>query len=230
MIYPTKYIVAKELLDTAYKSLPEIEFKFTLNKPSGDFFYDPWSIKEEFKNTIWNKIYDSLPVENKGEARLIKLDIERCYTGHADIDDRWHLSFDTNESYLINLESNHMYQPEPGIWYTMNAGVLHSAVNFGDKSRYQLVVRELLPKCNLIDPINLTLQLHDAPENYRYILDHHISPKLNALCKDKKISNFNPINDRHIVLTIEKSSLSELNTAITATNINISVQYHDSVL
>ena len=230
MIYPTKHIVARDLLVAASNALPDIEFKFALNNPTGNFFYDPWIIKDEFKNTVWHEIFNSLPFENKGEARLIKLDIERCYTMHADIDDRWHLSFDYNNSYLIDLATKKMHQPEPGIWYTMDAGLLHSAVHFGDKARYQLVVRQLLPKCKLIDPIDVKLQLHDAPGNYRYILDSYISPKLNAMCKDKKVSKFNPINDKHINLTIERSSLAELNIAIAATNINIEVSYYDSIL
>ena len=230
MIYPTEHIVAKNLLVEASNALPDVGFKFALNTPSGDFFYDPWIIKDEFKNTVWEEILNSLPVVDKGEARIIKLDIEKCYTMHSDIDDRWHLSFDYNNSYLIDLVTKQMHQPLPGLWYTMDAGLLHSAVNFGDKARYQLVVRQLLPKCKLTEPVNVTLQLHNPPTNYRYVLDSYISPRLNAMCKDKKISNFNPINDKHINLTIEKSSLSELNIAIAATEINIEVSYHDSIL
>jgi len=230
MITPTKYTVVEDLLKSAYKCLPEIDFKFSLNKPVGDFFYDQWIIKDEFKDTIWEEILNSLPVENKGEARLIKLDIGRCYTMHSDIDDRWHLSFDTNNSYLIDLESKQMHQPQPGIWYTMNAGLIHSAVNFGDAPRYQLVVRHLLPKCKLLDPVNLTLQIHNAPYNFRFILDNCISPKLNKMCKDKKISNFNPISDKCIKLTIERSSLPELNIAIASTNIDIEIKFYDSIL
>jgi hypothetical protein len=230
MIEPTEYTVSKELLTSARESLPEVEFKFALNTPTGDFFYDKWVIKNEFKNTVWEEILNSLPVDNKGEARLIKLDIERCYTMHADIDDRWHLSFDNNNSCLIDLENNKMYQPELGVWHSMNAGILHSAVNFGDSARYQLVVRQLLPKCKLLDPVNVELQLRKPPANYRYVLDNYISPKLNTMCKDKKISKFKPFSDKHISLTIEKSSLLDLDNAIKATNIDIEVNYYDSVL
>jgi len=170
MIFPTEHIVSKELLDSAYRSLPNVETKFSLNEPTGDFFYDRWKIKEQFKDTVWEEILDSLSVGDIGEARLINLDIERCYTMHADIDDRWHLSFNHNNSYLIDLATKKMHQPIPGIWYSMDAGQLHSAVNFGDSTRYQLVVRKLLTKYNLREPVKIIIQLDSPPSNYRYVL------------------------------------------------------------
>ena len=228
MIYPTAYSVSKELLETAYNSLPDIEFKFSLNEPTGEFFYDRWKIKEQFKDTVWEEILNSLLVDNMGEARLINLEIEKCYTMHADIDDRWHLSFNHNNSYLIDLENKKMYQPEPGVWYSMNTGLLHSAVNFGDAARYQLVVRKLLSKHTLVDPVKVIINVLSQPANYRYILDNCISPILNALCKNKQLSNFNHVGDKYLEFTIERNSIPELDAAILSTNINIEVNYYDT--
>lgn len=228
MIYTTEHFVSKELLDSAYRSLPNVEFKFSLNEPTGDFFYDSWKIKEQFKDTVWEEILNSLLVSSIGEARLINLDIERCYTMHADIDDRWHLSFNYNNSYLIDLTNKKMHQPIPGIWYSMDAGILHSAVNFGDSARYQLVVRKLLTRCNLNEPIKVIIQLDSTPANYRYVLDRYISPKLNVLCKNKKLSDFKSNTDRRIEFIIEKTSIPELDAAIKLTDIGIKVIYHDT--
>lgn len=225
MIHPTEHVVSKELLDSAYSSLPSVEFKFSLNEPTGKFFYDSWKIKEQFKDTVWEDILNSLSVGNIGEARLINLDIERCYTMHADIDDRWHLSFKHSDSYLIDLENKKMHQPKPGVWYSMNAGLLHSAVNFGDAARYQLVVRQLLINHKLVEPVNVKMTVKTPPANYRYILDSCISPILNALCKNKQLSNFNHVGDKYLEFTIERNSIPELDAAILLTNINIEVSY-----
>lgn len=228
MIHPTEHVVSKELLDSAYMALPYVASKLSLNEPTGDFFYDSWKIKEQFKNTVWEKILNSLSVDAMGEARLINLDIERCYTMHADIDDRWHLSFNYNNSYLVDLSNTKMHQPEPGTWYSMDAGRLHSAVNFGDSARYQLVVRKLLTRHNLNEPIRVIIQLDLPPTNYRYILDRYISSKLNMLCKNKKISDFKCNNDTHIEFIIEKTSIPELDDAVKLTDIGIKITYHDA--
>ena len=228
MIFPTEHVVSKELLDSAYRSLPNVETKFSLNEPTGDFFYDSWKIKEQFKDTVWEKILNSLSVGAIGEARLINLNIERCYTMHADIDDRWHLSFDNNNSYLVDLSNTKIHQPEPGIWYSMDAGRLHSAVNFGDSARCQLVVRKLLSKHNLRKPVKIIIQLDSPPPNYRYVLDKHISPMLNRLCKNKKLSDFKSNTDRHLEFIIEKTSIPELDNTVRLTDIGIKITYHDT--
>tara|TARA_B110000503_G_scaffold108299_1_gene161977 strand:+ start:338 stop:1027 length:690 start_codon:yes stop_codon:yes gene_type:complete len=228
MIHPTEHVVSKELLDSAYRSLPSVEFKFSLNEPTGDFFYDSWKIKEQFKDTVWEELLNSLSVGTIGEARLINLDIERCYTMHADIDDRWHLSFNCNNSYLVDLSNKKMYQPDPGIWYSMDAGRLHSAVNFGDSARYQLVVRQLLTRYNIVNPIKVIIDLNLPPANYRYILDRYVSPKLNMLCKNKKLSDFKSKGDKHIEFVIEKTSIPELDAVVMLADIGIKITYHDS--
>ena len=112
MIEPSDSIVSENILKQAFASMPSDISKLTINTPTGNFFYDPWVIRSEFKNTVWEEILNSIPDDQIGEARIINLNIKSCYTKHADIDDRWHLAFEEGDSFLIDLESNTMYQTE----------------------------------------------------------------------------------------------------------------------
>ncbi len=146
MLTPTNYTVDTHLFQKALNHLPSGEMKTTINQPTGNFFYDSWILKDEYKGTVWETLYDSLPVI-KGEARIIILDPGHCYQTHADIDDRYHLNILGDNSYLINLVQETMYPlSQDGIWYDMDASFLHTATNFGRKARVQLVVRKLLKK------------------------------------------------------------------------------------
>ena len=110
------------------------------NEPTGDFFYDPWVIKDEYKHTVFDKLLSVLP--NIGQARLIKLECGDTYYAHADIDDRYHMSIQGNYSYLIDLDNNVMHSvPVDGCWYIMDAGKLHVASNFGEIYRYQFFLK-----------------------------------------------------------------------------------------
>lgn len=224
MIQQTTHSVSSNLLSTAINSLPEVDFKLSLNEPTGNFFYDEWKIKEEFKGTIWEEILDSLP-EIKGEARIINLDIKTCYTMHSDIDDRWHLALSEGESYLVDLDNKQMHQVDLGIWYTMDAGRLHSAVNFSDKERYQLVIRKLLNNSTLIDPVNVSLSLENPPSNFRYVIDQFISPKLNYWNKNNQMCNFKQNATSSLSFTIEKNALRELEEAVENINFKVILSY-----
>ena len=92
MIVNTNCTVSISLIKAAIDSFDTNDFKTSLNEPTGSFFYDPWVIKPQFKNTPWEQLLNSLNQTVIGEARIIKLDIEKCYTAHADIDDRWYLA------------------------------------------------------------------------------------------------------------------------------------------
>ena len=143
MINKTDYFVSISSIpqDVAFN-----DEKIYLNAPTGDFFYDPWKIKDEYKNTYWDDVLQTLDFEI-GEARIIKLSVGECYLQHADIDDRYHLNITGDNSILINLENYEIFKIfKDGIWYEMDAGIIHSAVNFGQEDRYQLVVRKLLKK------------------------------------------------------------------------------------
>ena len=146
MLTPTNYTVESILFQEACRSLPNEVMKTTINKPTGNFFYDPWILKDEYKGTVWETLYNSLPVV-KGEARIIILDPRQCYQVHADIDDRYHLNILGDNSYLIDLVRDIMHPlAQDGIWYDMDASFLHTATNFGRRARVQLVVRKLLKK------------------------------------------------------------------------------------
>lgn len=222
MIVPTSYIVSNSLLDRVkYESVTS---SFTLNTPTGRFFYDPWHLKPKFKDTIWEEILNTLPENNIGEAKIRKLDIKTCYTKHSDIDDRWHLSFEAKNSFLVDLEKHILHTTKPGVWYSMNAGVMHSAVNFGDSDRYQLVVRKLLPDNLLVSPIKIRMSAKNPPSNYRYIFDQYISPHLNKWCKDGVLTNFNP-QDSYIEFEIENVHIKELQNVCKDTQIEIDLTY-----
>jgi len=209
MITKADYKVLPELVDLAVASLPWIENRLILNQPTDRFFYDPWTIKPEFKNTIWQKLLDSIK-EPIGEARLIKINTGVCYTSHADIDDRYHLSLTGEQCYLADVDNGILYRTnENGQWYNMDAGYRHSAVNFGNTARVQLVVRQLLPSPALIDPINITILSDCKNLNSRYEFDDVISPWLNQACKQNLVANVSA-NEYSMQLSIEKTQLSEL--------------------
>ena len=157
MLTPTNYTIDTKLFQEACLQLPQSGMKTTINQPTGNFFYDPWILKEEYKGTVWETLYNSLP-ESKGEARIIILDPAQCYQSHADIDDRYHLNILGEECFLIDLVHKKMHKLEQnGIWYSMDTSCIHSAANFGRSARVQLVIRHLLKTNKLIIPIPITI-------------------------------------------------------------------------
>lgn len=209
MLELTHYTIPTDLLQEAVNSLPKIDTRLALNEPAGNFFHSPWILKQEFVGTVWEKILNSLDCD-KGEARLIKLTPGEAYPSHADIDDRWHLTIKGNHSYLIDLETNTMYPTlANGSWYNMNAGVRHTAANFGSEDRIQLVVRHILPTNILKDPIEVFITLKNVVMDRRFIFDDIISPWLNNAFKRGIVSEFNG-HDLIASLTIEVDCLEEL--------------------
>lgn len=191
MLTPTNYTVNTSLLQEACYHLPEGEMKTTINEPTGNFFYDPWVIKDEYKGTVWETLYNSLPA-NKGEARIIILDPGQCYQIHADIDDRYHLNILGDNSYLIDLVRETMHPlTRDGIWYDMDASFLHTATNFGRKARVQLVVRKLLKNNKLSNPVKISLATTMENTNHaRFLFDNTMSPWFNEANKLGFINNF----------------------------------------
>jgi hypothetical protein len=213
MITPTEYKISKELLSRAQTEFLDIDFKLCINQPTGDFFYDPWILKPEFKNTVWEELLKSLPVQ-VGEARLIKLAPATSYHAHADMDDRYHLNIQSNRSYLIDLDCNIMHPIESdGIWYDMNAGLIHTAANFSNVDRVQLVVRKLLLPNNLVDPVSVKIVVKEGVTSYRYTFDSKISPWLNAANKIGILNNFVYRNEQ-VSFNIERNRLTELKSVV----------------
>ena len=210
MLTQTNYTVDPSLFQEACNQLPEVSMKNTINQPTGDFFYDPWVFKDEYKNTVWETLYNSLPVI-KGEARIIILDPNQCYQQHADIDDRYHLNIQGENCYIIDLVRNIMHTLiQDGTWYDMDAGFLHTAANFGRRHRIQLVVRKLLKKNQLKNPVDvvLTTNMTDA-DHARHIFDNRVSPWLNEANKAGYIDNFSH-SSTLVKFDIEQDKLDEL--------------------
>ena len=207
MISHTNITVPSELFSKAIDSVPHAEGKFVLNEPTGRFFYDAWKIKEEFKGTVWEELLSMLP-NNIGEARLIYLSSATCYTTHSDIDDRYHLNLKGGYSYLINLDTQEMFPvTQDRIWYDMNAGPRHTAVNFGYTDRVQLVVRQLLRSNTLGNPVQITLSsnIRDL-EMARFIFDDTISTWLNTANKQNIINDFK-LSGHDVIFNIEESCI-----------------------
>jgi hypothetical protein len=224
MITATKYKCSDELIHRVCALLDDLEYPVILNEPVGDFFTDPWSIKSKFQNTVWHDILSTL-TQDIGQARIIKLDPATCYHCHADIDDRYHLNLQGEQCYLVDLDEQKMHKIEDdGIWYSMDASRIHSAVNFGRYARYQIVVRKLLPKNHLSHPVNIKIFAQGlAEDDARFVFDNTISSWLNTSCKNLKIANFKN-KDHYIDLSVEKDYLASLEKL---TSQNIKVEIYD---
>lgn len=218
MFYRTVYKVTDEQMDMAALAIPHIDFRLTINQPTGRFFYDPWTIKDEFKNTIWEFILKTLP-HNIGEARIISLKPGRCYQSHADIDDRYHLNISGDSySYLANLETDTLYKIiKDTFWYTLDTSPKHSAINFGQQDRIQLVVRHLLRDYefkNFID-IKITIDKLDDDDS-RFLMDDQLSPWLNKKTKTKQLTNFE-FTANSISFRLDSMLLDEIKNIVPST-------------
>lgn len=209
MITATQFSIEESLIIEARSNFPKFDGKITLNQPTKSFFNDPWVIKNDFKNSVWNKILNSLDTEI-GEARLIRLKPGECYLSHADIDDRWHLNIQGENSFLIDLDNKNMYETTTSrYWYKMDASKKHSAANFGSYDRIQLVVRTLLNNNIIKDPISVKIVLKKPTFDRRYVFDQVLSSWFNLAYKQGIISDFYS-EDLMVSLVIEKNSLYEL--------------------
>jgi hypothetical protein len=201
------FLITKAIEDLSNTNL---DFKSILNYPTDNFFYNFWCIKPEFNGTIWEEILKTLP-SNIGEARIIRLEPETCYVSHADIDDRYHLNLQGENSFLIDIENEKMYQCKcDSKWYDMDAGILHTATNFGNFPRVQLVVRKLLLSNVLNDPIKIEIIPNsNNQDDVRYAFDSKLSPWLNRANKKGIINNFYR-EKKFVKFNLEKEYLKDL--------------------
>ncbi len=105
MIAQTNYLVNDKIKKELKSADIDVNFKLPLNEPTGDFFYDAWTIKKEYKGTVWDKLVSTLP-GNIGEARLIKLEPGQAYRSHADMDDRYHFNIQGERSFVLYTDAN----------------------------------------------------------------------------------------------------------------------------
>ena len=209
MLHTLPYTVDSTLLNKAQGSVPAVESKLTINQPTGNFFYDPWEIKEEFKGTVWETLLNTLPLDI-GEARIIVLGNGTTYMSHTDIDDRYHLSLKGQYSFLINVDDEKMYPTvADGQWYEMNTGLRHVAANFGSYDRAQLVVRKLLNNPTLENYTTITIK--PTCENPRFEFDDLISPLLNKINKQHLINNFSILQDG-VSFNLKTDAINELDS------------------
>jgi hypothetical protein len=190
MLTKEQWIANLSTINQSVELYPAEKELIILNQPTGDFFYDPWVLKEEYKNTVWEELLSSLPYA-AGEARVIRLLPGESYMAHADIDDRWHLNLTGDYCYLIDLNENTMYQlVKDGHWYSMDAGKIHVASNFGSIYRYQLVVRMPLLATKEKKLTSVSIEPASEQKDYRYKFDNIISPYLNKINKEFKMKDF----------------------------------------
>jgi len=228
MIDKTSFTTTIELIQTAVNTLPQglidqSEGRIAINKPTGNFFYSPWEIKEEFKNTVWEELYKSLDVSDKGEARIICLKAGESYINHADVDDRYHLNLSGISCFLIDLDNRILHELNAdGIWYSMDAGRIHTAANFGNRIRLQLVVRKLLNSVVLDNAINVTILARKGvdKDDARYMFDSKISPWLNQANKHNKITDFK-FDGTSVSFNINQDHLLEVKTLLSDFDITI---------
>lgn len=193
MILPLTHTVPISTLKLAIDTVDFTQFRYALNEPLGDFFYDPWTIKKEYVGTVWETILNTLPIKI-GEARIIVLKPGTCYHSHADIDDRYHLNIQGQYSFLVNLDTLEMFpQSQDGVWYEMDASPRHSAVNFGSIDRVQLVVRKLLNSASFQD--FSIVEIKPICEKPRFVFDDEVSSWLSRMNKEGAMNNFKILSD-----------------------------------
>lgn len=186
MISNTEFTTTPAKILEANALCQSMDGKNVLNKPTGDFFYDPWEILPEYKGTVFEELLE--PLKDIGEARIIKQESGSCYFAHSDIDNRYHLNISGDQAALIDLHNNIMYPLESdGKYYLMDAGRNHSAANFGQYPRYQLVVRCLLTRSHWVED---KVEIVAGGENPRFVFDKYISPLLNQINSRGAMNNF----------------------------------------
>lgn len=211
MLSKLNYTVPLELIQEANDFSDFEDFRLSINNPTNDFFYDKWEIKPEYKDTVWDKILQQLPVNDIGEARIISLKSGTCYLSHADIDDRYHLNISGDESFLVDIQSNKTHDlVRDGFWYVIDAGKIHSAVNVGRKTRVQLVIRKLLTRGTINTPIKVALTPNvDCKDTARRMFDRYVSDWLNRANKQGILNNFRFDHGR-VSFTLESTEVENL--------------------
>jgi hypothetical protein len=210
MITNTIYSVSNSELEYLQSICERDTHRLTLNEPTGDFFYDRWNVKDEYLGTPIVTLLDKLPF--CGEARIIKQESGTCYFAHSDIDDRYHVNISGDCAALIDIDSNINYFLHPdGKVYLMDAGKTHSAANFGEHTRFQLVVRMLLRKNSLLDVEKVLIT--PGGTNPRFTFDKVMSPWLNWANKKSIINNFKQ-TQRGVTFEVERYYMDELKSII----------------
>ena len=192
-----------------------------LNTPTGNWLYDPYTIKSEWQGTVFQEILDQLAEDYPiGEARLIKLQPGTCYPSHTDVDDRLHINIVGNDqSYLIDLDHQTFYktQSDNAVYY-MDASNRHVAANFGSYDRIQLVIRVRLPRVYDQSFDLRTIKFIKVYDRFRYDFDNNISPIISNYIKQSKIGFFDVINDIEIKILTDQNVFEDVVAKIETIN------------
>lgn len=186
--------------------------RLDLNSPSGEFFNDPWVVKEEFKGTPLGNLLESLG--SIGQARLLCLESAESYTAHCDPDDRIHLAIVTNPySFLVDIDDNRLYHlPVDGQLWHMDTGKTHVAANWGPRTRIHLNVRVLLPKYSS-ERKGLRIKVLEGDYDWKQLAYMPLMGAVNKYVKNGYITGFKGISEKEILINIDYPDV--LNTAFT---------------
>ena len=201
--------------------------KWDINEPTGNFFYDPWRLKKQYWDTSIIELFDQLgPV---GQAKVIIIKPGQNYLGHGDIEDRYHITLQGEESYLIDLEDFKMYPTvADNICYHMDTSRIHTAANFGYKDRIQLVIRKLLTRHKLKDPVLIKIRPVDKPHNLRYLFDKHFLIWLNKANKKGIINDVKSTLEHEIDFELERDYVKELQKIVDNCGFKVNLIQHNN--
>lgn len=198
-------------------------WKMDINQPQSSFYYDAWQLKPEYQTPAWLSLFDQLG--SVGQAKIVSIPPGTSYHAHADIEDRYHITLQSDHSYLIDLETQQMHATRvDNVCYHMDTARIHTAVNFGYQDRIQLVVRQLLnrPRLNHVSHVHIRPRVLDQPHNQRHLFDQHILVWLNTANKRQIIDNFDPKGeDVEIEFDLESHHVKELQHQISLCGFDI---------
>jgi len=198
-----------------------INKRLDLNKPTGEYFNDPWETLPESKNTPLGDVLDSL--QGIGQARLLCLESAESYTAHADPDDRIHLAIITNPySFLVDIDGNYLYHlPADGQLWHMDTGKIHVAANWGPRTRIHLNIRVLLPK---LDQNRKTfhIKLIEGDFDWKQLSYTPLMQYINKSVKKGTVTGFKAISDKELYLNLESTEeIEQLIDSVRAKGIKI---------
>jgi uncharacterized cupin superfamily protein len=133
---------------------------------TGDAYYDEWLLDDRYRGTELGRLWDTL--DRPGQARVIMQPPGRAYMAHADVDDRYHINLTGSESYLIDLDQGRLHPCRAdGRVYRFQASMAHTAANFGNEHRAQLVIKQRLAHNTLTDPVPTMVRLRNRRDYHQ---------------------------------------------------------------
>ena len=98
MLTPTNYKIDPSVFQEACNQLPRGQMKTTINQPTGDFFYDSWILKDEYKNEDFvvlaiSKDKQTQLNNNEFYNGLNNINYELCNVKHLTLDKEQKIGF-----------------------------------------------------------------------------------------------------------------------------------------